>query len=68
MTMKVKTNHVPLGCDYLTEGKEYKLLNFDIEKETGSIINDKGMDTFIYIPRSSHLNGNSWEIIGEEDE
>ena len=61
--MKIKTNNVPNDCDYLTNGKEYEFTHMPDCKNGGIIIADDGGECTVYIPRSGHLNGASWEIV-----
>jgi hypothetical protein len=68
--MKVKTNHVPEDCDYLTNGKIYTVLLDPryTNGKAGHCTDDLGEIIFINISCSNHLNGKPWEIIGEEDD
>jgi hypothetical protein len=69
--MKVKTNHVPEDCDYLTNSKEYEVIEYEVVGDGhkfATIKDDDGDVDFIVINVCPHLNGRDWEIIGEEDD
>ena len=58
MKMKIKTDYVSAGCDYLTAGKEY---GFD-----GFTITDDGEKIRPCLIRCPHLNGHAWTIVQDE--
>jgi hypothetical protein len=60
---KIKSGTCP---NYLTEGKEYPVIqvlkaNIGIEIE-----DDWGQKTICYVPGCSHLSGGSWELYEKE--
>ena len=63
--MKIKTNYVPEGCNYLTVGKEYGAI--DMGHNFYSIINDQGNNLILHLEDSVHLDGHDWEIVPDED-
>lgn len=67
--MKVKTQHVPEDCDYLTNDKEYEA--FDgweriFSRDLVRIVNNNGMEIVINLYGCEHLDGQPWEVIPEE--
>ena len=54
----------PSGCcEYLTEGKEYLVVEVDVNFENHfHIISDKGIKSFCRIKNCRHLNGGNWII------
>lgn len=61
--MKIKTNNVPADCDYLTNGKEYEVI--DHNKFRVAIKCDDGDIIDLLLEKCRHLNGESWEIVSE---
>lgn len=61
--MKVKTNYVPEGCDYLTVGKVYeaKPIKFDLYY----VVSDDGEGCNVSISDTgcAHLDFYCWEIV-----
>lgn len=61
--MKVYSDFIPDGCNYLTAGKRY-----EVEKDgrywktCGTIICDNGETAFVYFESSSLLDGKPWSI------
>lgn len=70
--MKVRANHF-IDCDYLTQGKEYKVLEYD-DYNMASIVDDEGCTITILIPHNEKLFsqcahiGGEWEIIRDAKE
>ena len=59
--MKVKTSST--GCEYITAGKEYDVIEYD---QTGfSIIDDQDERIVCVFKKDLHLWGDDWEIIEE---
>lgn len=61
--MKIKTQHVPEDCDYLTNGKEYKVIN--CYSDFAIIMNDKVRQQYVWLSGCPHLKGKAWEIIDD---
>jgi len=63
--MQIKTTYT--GCPYLTAGKIYKVLpNSVIIRENNTmvaIIDDDGVEILLVLENSAHLDGNSWEVV-----
>lgn len=64
--MKVKTQHVPEDCDYLTNGKEYEA--FDgwenaFNRDLFNIKDDNGEEAIINLYGCGHLDGKAWEVV-----
>lgn len=62
--MKVKTSYVPADCDYLTVGKEYKVLA-PSNDAGGYIEADDGARIYAYFQASAHVGDRAWEIIND---
>ncbi len=66
--MKVKTQHVPEDCDYLTNGKEYQVIrHIEGAEDFKIIVTDHNEDAIIILSGCSHLDGHPWEVIPEEE-
>ena len=63
--MKIKTQHVPPECDYLTNGKEYEVIEHLPGGPFKTIKDDNGAVIHIYLECSSHLNNKPWEVIDD---
>ena len=63
--MKIKTSFN--DCEYLTAGKEYPALMIYGDSDNGwhgaDILDDDDEELYTQIKNSSHLDGDSWEII-----
>jgi len=66
--MKVKTEHVPKGCDYLTAGKVYEaeVVGEELRGVIVRMIDDRGGAMIINVNKSIHLGGGDWTVIDEE--
>ena len=64
--MKIKTQHVPLECDCLTNGKEYEVTKYNSINFTGYIADDDGDTLFVVFDGCAHLNGKAWEVIQDD--
>ncbi|CAL9978798.1 hypothetical protein VPHF99_0233 [Vibrio phage F99] len=61
--MKIKTNYVPEGCNYLTVGKVYEAeVDFDTLYTFSA---DNGRECFVETSGvgCAHLDGYCWEIV-----
>lgn len=59
--MKIKTNHVPDDCDYLTNNKIYDAVL--LQHGWIGIDSDDGLPLSIDINECEILNGEAWEIV-----
>ncbi|MES0444939.1 MAG: hypothetical protein ABUJ92_00200 [Desulfobacterales bacterium] len=64
--MKIKTQHVPPECGYLTNGKEYEVFGNQFFRACPIIIDDLGEARAANIKASAHLNGKAWEVIEDD--
>ena len=59
---ELKTVIAPVGCSmYLTESKEYEVINV-INEHSFEIIDDFGCELKCHIEGCAHLNGGNWII------
>lgn len=63
--MKVKTEYVPDGCDYLTAGKEYtaKYYHYSADPNLLLIFDDDGEEIAVRVSGCAFLDGHPWTII-----
>lgn len=65
--MKVRTDFVPVNCDYLTAGKEYEAKSgFGFEEGVFIINDDEGDSIQIIILCCNHIQGRHWQVVEEK--
>lgn len=61
MNKYVKTDYVPKGCDYLTVGKVYKVIE-QYDGTLAEIVCDNEKSTMILYSRCEHLDHRPWTV------
>jgi len=52
-------------CTYFTAGKYYVVNRLSSNGCGGEVTGDDGQECFIHFPYSSHIDDNSWRVVGE---